>query len=324
MENVIHKNTDTTNKGNLQSKKTTQPAYISVMLIQLCLVSGTYIFAKLGAEEIPVISLAVMRFLISASVLFISCLVAKKLRMIERKDIGMLLLLAFLLIPVNQLLFLFGQRSAATTHGALIYALTPIFIAIFAWIYLREKISRIRLLGIALGVCGALYVISGSQTHFSREAFFGDILIVIAMISWALFTVVGKPFITKYGTLLSSAAVQVTGIVMISPMIPSSYNELVVKYQENGIALIGWLSLGYLALITSVVAYLLWYWALARSSAVQTGVWMSLQPIVATIYSYLAFGNKELTLYFFVGGAIATIGVIITQTGKRQPNSSVS
>jgi drug/metabolite transporter (DMT)-like permease len=306
-----------------EPQQTNQTTYISVMILQLCLVSGTYVFAKLGAEEIPVVTLAVFRFIISASVLSLICLLTKKARPIERKDFGLLAFLAFLLIPVNQLFFLFGQRVAATTHGALIYALTPIFIAIFAWVYLREAISRFRLAGIILGVCGALYVIGSSRIEFSSSAFVGDILIVVAMLSWAVFTVAGKPFVTKYGALLSSAAIQTVGIIMVIPLFPYAYSELVNTLKNDGITSVGWLSLSYLAIMTSVIAYLLWYWALARVNAARLGVWMSLQPIVATFYSYLVFGSKELTTNFFIGGAVATVGVVIAQMGAKQKERTV-
>ncbi|MCD6118937.1 DMT family transporter [bacterium] len=275
--------------------------------------SGTYLFARIGTNEIPVIAFALIRFAISAAVLFFLCKLTGRIKRIHRSDWGMLIFLSILLIPVNQGLFLFGQRLATTTHGALIYALTPIFIAIFAYLWVREMIPPLRWVGIILGVAGALYVIACSGLEFGIESFSGDILIWFAMISWALFTVFGKKFVTKYGAFFSMTAIQIVGLLIVLPLAPFAWRELAEKLATVGVAPIGWVSLAYVTLGTSVLSYALWYWALARVPAAKLGVWMSLQPVVATVYSLLVFGTSEISKAFIVGGIVSLIGVIIAQ-----------
>lgn len=298
-------------------------AYLPIMTVQLLLVSGTYLFAKIGTNEIPVIPFALLRFLISGLLLFLFCISTGRARPVARRDWGMLLLLSVLLIPINQGFFLFGQKVANTTHGALIYALTPIFIAVLARSFIREKIPALRWLGIALGVAGAVLVIAGSGLRLGSDSLRGDILIFFAMLSWAFFTIFGKDFVMKYGAFYSMTLIQLAGLAIVLPAAPLGFSQLADAIAAGAITPAGWLALLYVSIGTSVLSYALWYWALARVPSAKLGVWMSLQPVVATAYSIMAYGLREITPYFLFGGAIAVAGVIIAQIAgsgaQKQP-----
>ncbi|MEP0814873.1 MAG: DMT family transporter [bacterium] len=298
-------------------------AYIPLMTLQLFLVSGTYLFAKLGTAEIPVIPFALLRFCLSGLVLWLFCLATGRIRRIERRDWAMLALLSILLIPINQGFFLFGQNLSRTTHGALIYSLAPIFVALFAGIYLKETVPAYRWAGILLSVVGASVVISGQGISWANDSFRGDVLILVAMLSWVAFTVAGKEFVTKYGAFFSMTAIQLVGLAMVLPLFPLAYRQYSASVPVSPI---GWISLLYVSLGTSVLSYALWYWALARVETAKLGVLMSLQPMVAAVYSYAAFGAEEITLPFVVGGVLAIFGVWMAHSNmvRRPPDRSVS
>ena len=290
-------------------------AYPLVMTVQLLLVSGTYLLAKLGTEEIPVIPFAILRFILSSILLFAFCFATRRFKRIDRRDYLSLVLLSLLLIPFNQGLFLFGQNLARSTHGALIFSLAPIFVAVFAGIFLSEKVPLLRWTGISLGVGGALIVICGQGIEWHSSSFRGDILIAFAMTSWALFTVLGKKFVTKYGAFYSMAVMQITGLILVIPLVPMAYKQFSGALPVEPI---GWISLAYLSVGTSVLSYVLWYWALARIETAKLGVWMSLQPVIAAVYSYMAFGFAELSPAFLLGGPIALLGLILAQRSQKR------
>ncbi len=292
------------------------------MTVQLLLVSGTYLFAKIGTNQIPVLPFAMLRFLLSGAVLYAICAATGRTKKVERKDWGILIVLSVLLIPVNQGFFLYGQKMANTTHGALIYALTPIFIAVFAHLFIGERNPALRWIGIVLGVSGAMVVIGGSGLKLRESSFLGDVLIFFAMISWVFFTIFGKAFVTKYGAFYSMTVIQITGLILVLPFAPKAYFELYTALAAGAVAASGWLALLYVSLITSVLSYALWYWALARVPAAKLGVWMSLQPAVATIYSIAAFGFAEISSTFVFGGILAVAGVILAQIAGKSRNNA--
>lgn len=223
----------------MSALKLTNKAYVPIMTVQLMLVSGTYLFAKIGTNQIPVLPFALLRFLISGIVLFLLCLTTGRTKRVERKDWGILVLLSVLLIPINQGFFLFGQQIANTTHGALIYALTPIFIAILAHLFIGERIPGLRWAGVVLGVTGAIVVIAGSGMEIGSDSLKGDVLIFFAMISWAFFTIFGKEFVSKYGAFYSMTLIQIVGLVIVLPVAPIAANQLSTSIEQGVILLSG-------------------------------------------------------------------------------------
>jgi len=77
---------------------------------------------------------------------------------------------------------------------------------------------------------------------------------------------------------------------------------------------LGWASLGYLVVLTSVVAYLLYYWSLARAEASRVAIWSNLQPVLTALLAWAAYGER-LSAPFVAGGAMVLAGVVLTERG---------
>ncbi|MBI3004704.1 MAG: DMT family transporter [Ignavibacteriales bacterium] len=135
-------------------------------------------------------------------------------------------------------------------------------------------------------------------------------MILIAVIAWAFFTILGKKLIVKYGALATTTGMMICGTGMFFPF--GLYFSATFPFTDVDAA--DWIGILYLSLGTSVVGYLLWYYALSRIDTAKVAVFSNGQPIVATILAMI-FLDYTITGEFVVGGLMTIAGVILTQLG---------
>jgi len=270
--------------------------------------SGTFLAAKVALRDIPPLDMAFMRFVIAALILWPLGEYRRRGRRIESADNWRFWGLGILAIPINQGFFLYGLNWTTAGHGALLYALTPLFVLLLAAWALRERITLVRAIGIAIALFGVLLVLAEQGIELAPGQFTGDILILIAVIAWSYYTVLGKPLIKKYGAMVVTARAMTYGTILFIPVGLYAMRN----FQPEAVALDAWLGLLYCAILTSVVAYTLWYWALHFIDAAQVAVFNNMQPIIAAFLGWLLL-SEPLTTVFLTGGALVLVGVYLTE-----------
>ena len=270
--------------------------------------SLAYPIAKVGLENIEPFTFAFYRFII-ASVLLMSISFMQKYELpVERSDYLRILLLGFLIIPLNQTLFLVGQSMTSAGHGSVLFATTPVFIFILAIVHLKERPRMKRTAGIIMAVAGAMYIVLGSSIEIGREYFIGDIIIVFSVIAWAYYTIVGKSLVRKYGALRLTAYALTSGTIMYFPF--GVYRAWQFDYSQTTIA--DWGSVVYMAVGLSFVVYVLWYWLLKHMEVSRIAAYHNIQPVVATAVSYY-FLSEPLGWPFVIGGVVVIGGVLLAE-----------
>jgi drug/metabolite transporter (DMT)-like permease len=281
-----------------------------VLLVQSLFASGTHLVAKVAARDVEPFTLTLVRSLIAASAVSLLLLFRGRFPRIRREDWPLVLLLAFLAVPLNQFLFLSGIRSTTPSNAALLYATTPILVVLFSRWLLGERLTRRKLIGVGLGFVGVAIVILERGVDASMQYVHGNLIIYVAVIAWGLYTVLGKRLITQYGPLDASAITLLTGTLIFLPIgiLPA------LQFDYSSIGGWTWAQILYLGVITSVVAYLMWYYALARVEAGKVALFANLQPILTTVLAFVLLG-QDVTMQFVLGGALAILGVVIAQFG---------
>lgn len=217
-----------------------------------------YPIAKYGLGIIEPFTFAFYRYVISSIVLLMITSLKKYDMPIERGDYKKILLLGFLIILINQTGFLVGQSLTAAGHGAFLFSTTPVFIFLLAMIHLKEKLILRRAIGIVMALAGMMIIMSSGAIHVGKKYLFGDILIVIAVLAWAYYLILGKPLVQKYGAIRTTAYALISGSVMYFPF--GLYMAL--RYDYSQATLSAWGSVLYMALGLSVFVYIMWYWLL--------------------------------------------------------------
>ena len=281
-----------------------------ILAIQIMIAGATHIVAKAVVTDINPSTLLLLRSLISAGALF-ALFSARSGRMrIQKRDWWSMALLGFLGISLNQFLYLFGLTFTTAANGALLYATTPVFVLLFSRFTLKEPVTPRKTGGVILAIVGITIVVLERGVDFSAGYAFGNLMILIAVLAWSVFTVYGKPMIMKYGALQTTTAMMIAGAAIYFPFGMASS----LDFQFSQLTALHWTGILYLSLGTSVIGYLLWYHALGRIDAGKAAVFSNGQPIFATILA-LTFLEYTITGSFVVGGVITITGIIITQLG---------
>lgn len=286
-----------------------EPAYV-VLLLQSFLAAGTHIVAKVVVQSVDALTLTLVRALIALPVMVVLLLGRGTLQRVDRKDYRLIVLLSFLAIPVNQFLYLYGIRFTIASNAALLYAMTPIVVLVLSRLLLGEALTGRKILGVALGFVGVVVVIFERGVSASVEHVYGNVLVFVAVLAWSLYTVYGRRLIAAYGPIESTAMILVGGTIVFLPFGIIPMTEFPFSSLSTG----NWLQILYLALITSVLSYLLWYYALGRVEAGKVALFTNLQPILTTALAVLLLG-QDVTVPFVLGGCIAITGVVVAQFG---------
>jgi drug/metabolite transporter (DMT)-like permease len=217
-------------------------------------------------------------------------------------------ILGFLIIILNQVVFLIGQSKTSAGHSSLMFATIPIFIYIMAIIFLGEKHSWRRTLGILIGGAGVYLILSGGKIQFGTEYVIGDLLVLLAAASWAIATIVMKPLAIEYGAFRVTGGALLYGTLFYLP-----FGIFILPGADyTKITWVGCFSVFYLAVIVSIVVYGLWYWTLKYMEASRLAITHNIQPIIAAASAALFLG-ETIGLNFIIGGAIILAGVILIE-----------
>jgi drug/metabolite transporter (DMT)-like permease len=233
-------------------------------------------------------------------------------RMPPREWRKRLLFLSLVGVPVNQGLFLTGLQLSTATHAALLYTLTPVFVLLLAQALHREFPGWRTALGAVLALGGTVYVLLHRGADVSGGPLIGDLVLFVAVIAWTVYTVEGREVVGKLGALPTIAWTIIGGTVLYLPL---GLGALLVPAYRADIAHASpaaWWGVVYLIVMTSVVAYLLWSWALAHLAAARVAVFTNLQPLATALLARVFLGER-VTAGFFAAAAVVMGGVLIAQ-----------
>jgi drug/metabolite transporter (DMT)-like permease len=279
-----------------------------IMLFQSLLASGTHLVAKATVSDIDPVTLTFLRSSLAGIILLALALIRKGHLRVDPEDRNRFLLLSALGVPLNQFLFLTGLHLSKPVNAALFYGATPALVLLLSVLLRKEEPSWARVSGVVVAFAGILLVVFEKGLTLGSDTVIGDLLLIGAVIAWTLYTVLGKEVIRKYGHLHATSVVLVWGMAMFIPF--GIVNALRFDYSTlTGGDLAG---IAYLAIATSIVAYLIWYYALGRLAPSKVAVFANIQPILTMALAWLVVG-EVLTPRFLVGAGVTLAGVIITE-----------
>lgn len=282
-----------------------------ILILQQLIASTTHIVAKFLVLTLNPTTILLLRASI-ASLAYLSILILQKSKLlrIDRKDFIPFLILGLINIPMNQFLFFKSLEFTSPANVALAYALTPAFVIVIAMIFLGEKATKLKLLGIIISFGGTVFVLFEKGIDLKSDNFFGNGLALLASLSWAVYTVLGKKYVQKYGATYTSAVTMVFGLLLYLPVfgLYGDSSEIAI------VSGVDFLRIIYLGVITSGVGYALWYYSLKKLEASKVSVFNNLQPVLTTLMAVFFF-DQLITIPFLLGGILTITGVILTQKG---------
>jgi len=284
---------------------------IAALVVNQILSTGTHLVAKATLNAIGPLSTALLRFIGASVTLLLFELLRPKRERVARKDIPKLVGLGFLVVPVNQGLFLFGLTQSTPSHAALLYALTPIIVFLLARRFLHEGDTWAKLLGITAAFVGVVLIFLDHGLAREVAVMRGDLLMLLAVFSWAFYTIGSKQILARYDPMTVTTWVLVSGTALSLPalLIPGAIPPL------RSLTLPVWGGIAFLAVGTSVIAYPLWLYALRRIEASKVAITTNVQPVLTSALSWLLF-RERFGPAFFAGAALILFGVSWVEVRK--------
>lgn len=238
--------------------------------------------------------------------------VREKIR--DKKDYFELMKCAVFGVAANMLLFFKGLAITTPINGAILMVTTPLFVGFFSFFILKEKVSALKIVGLMLGLSGAILLLVGPQLSFSSATFSGDVMVMLNAIIYSYYLIIAKPLLHKYNPITVIKWTFLFGGIMI---LPFSVPELqVVEW-----ALIPtniWGSISFLIVGATFLTYLLNGWALRHANSSLVGAYIYLQPILATLIAII-LGKDALTWQKVVFGALIFAGVYLVSLPATLP-----
>jgi drug/metabolite transporter (DMT)-like permease len=233
---------------------------------------------------------------------------------IDKKDIPKILLVSLFGIVINQSFFIIGLKHTVPINAALLLTVVPILVFVFSAILLKEKISFLKITGILTAFAGVLLIIlNKGDIRFSYSNMKGDILVFLNSVSYALYLVKVKPLLKKYNPITITKWMFFFGMIIITPFgINGALNANWALFDTQV-----WISFFYVLIFTTFLAYLFNILALKRVNPSIVGVYVYLQPVLATIIALL-LGKDSLSVIKIVSALLIFTGVyLVSSAGKK-------
>ena len=296
------------------SSQSTFTVYLKLLLMALFW-GGTFIAGRLLVGEVQPFSAAFLRFAIASLVLLIITLRShKKLPSIQREQWFPLLLLGLSGVFAYNVFFFRGLQLIEAGRAAVIIANNPIVIAIFAAILFGEKLNLLKIVGIALSVCGAIVVITQGHpaTILHSGVGKGELYIFGCVVSWVTYSLVGR---TAMRTLSPLVAVTYSALIGALLLFPAACMEgMLVRIADY--SLTAWLSLLYLGLCGTVLGFVWYYQGIQRIGSTRAGQFINFVPICAILLSAWLL-DEPLTASLLSGVFLVSSGVYLTNRRSK-------
>jgi drug/metabolite transporter (DMT)-like permease len=238
------------------------------------------VIGKLALTAIPPLPFALFR--VAGASLLLSIL--RKVRpseRIARSDFARLATLSFLGVTINQIFFIEGLSRSTAINAALLMVTIPVFTLGVTILARREDANARKLTGCALALAGALSLLGVEKFDWRSQLFLGDALLLMNAAAYSVYLVLSRELLKKYSAV---TFIQITFLLGAVPVLGFAALPI-TRMDFASVTPLAWIALAAVILLPSVFAYVLNAWALARTDASRVAIFVTIQPLVATLFA---------------------------------------
>lgn len=296
-------------RDNQPSSRNTSSWFLLIMANALW--AASYVAAKFVLTDTSLIIMLALRMGISALVLLPFLISMRKNLNLSRQLIPQLLLLALIGFVLNKLLEYGGLALTTASDVALLITSESIFTAALSWLLLRERFKPLTGFALLLGFVGVYLIVERSlipniPAGGGLMRMLGDLLVILALLVEAYYTVRAKSMLVKHSPFLITSASIVISTFFWTPV--AAWEILNTGWHPIG--LVAWLSIAWLAIMSTVVAYLAWFKGLARIDGSAAASTLFIQPLLGTFLAIVIL-HDQLTPMTVVGGILIIVSVYL-------------
>lgn len=284
-------------------------AYIEA-LFAVIVWGGTFIATKLALQEASPSTLVFLRFGMGVLILGATVALRRQFALPSRAEWGYFALVGFIGVTFHQWLQATGLQTAAATTTAWIVATIPVFTALLGWLFLKDRLTFLRIFGIGLAALGVLLIVSKGNLLALAAGDFGtpgDFLILISAVNWAVFSILSRRGLERHPAARMMFYVMLFGWLFAGLWLfgfGPGWSEI-PHFTRSG-----WSNILILGVFASGLAYIAWYDALQVIPASQLGAFIYIEPLVTMVLATFLLG-EAITAVSIIGGAATIAGVYL-------------
>ena len=271
---------------------------------------GMYVVSKVVLEVFPPFTLLTIRLALGALVLGAIRIMRNKTRFTHEQFLSSFLV-GFAGYGISLGFQFVGTKLSTASNGALVTSATPAFVLLFAPLLLGEKPSLRQVVALIASTLGVLAVIDPRTADFSSTLFLGNLSLLGAALTWALYSVLVRKISASADLLTSSTVMLLAGL-------PSSilFGAFELRTQAVGDITPGIIGgLLFLGIISTALAMFLWNYAFAELPAASASLTFFAQPVVGILLGWYFLG-ETITPLFLLGGVLIGVGILISAREK--------
>ncbi len=285
--------------------------------IVLCLASlfwsGNFVIGRLASVEslVSPLSLGFYRWVIAFVILTPFCFskAFNELPLLKKQP-GMIFLIILTGPTLFNTLVYLGLTATTVINALLIISTTPMLIILFNKLLYRIDTNRYQMIGIIISLLGVSFVIAKGnyQNIFKSDFYSGDLFILLAVTSWALYSI----FLKKNETGVSGFSfLYISFGLTVILLFPVYLFDIFIQGNYLRVTKQSLLAIGYTGIFPSIFSYICWNTGVALIGANKSGPYLHLMPIFGGILAFFVF-QETLKIYHYAGIVSVIVGIIIT------------
>jgi len=281
-----------------------------LLLVAVCVVWGTnFVVVKSALTDFHPLAFTGLRFAIAATVLLWLQWRAEGLGVL-RPVLPQIIVLGLVGNVAYQVLFIHGLAQSQASQASLLTATTPMWVLVLARVSGHDKFSGRVVFGLAMGLVGVMLLLwqSFDGVGTGQRSWTGNLLLLGASVSWAIYTVYSQPLLRQLRPLALTSATMVAGAV---PLLAMALPEI-VSIRVDEVSLASWAGLLYSALLALVFGYLAWAHGVQALGSTRTASYVNLIPVVATATAWVWLGER-LSALQLLGAAAVIAGIALSR-----------
>ena len=282
------------------------------LLLALSVIWGLAFVAIRRADfDLSPVDLTLLRWIIVSMAFLVLVPFIGKLKVpFQRTDLPRFLVVALSNVVIYHLSLNYAESIVSASLAGLLISLGPVFVVVLSRLSLGEKIGGRLIVALLFALAGAVVLSAGDTLSFVTLT--GPIAVVVTALAYAVYAVLSKPLVGKYGAVPTVIWASIAGTAMLLPLLSGGFFADV-----SGLSTEGWISVLYLALLSTVLGNTIFYTLVGRKAVSTLSIQLYLIPLVSALGGVFLLG-EAVTLYLIFGGAALLVAVALA-TGTRPP-----
>lgn len=282
----------------------------AMVLCAVTIWGGSFAATKYALAQAEPSLILCLRLAMTLPVLAVGCAFGRELRLPTAREALTLALLGFQGIFFHQGIQAVAMRTAGAGNANWMMVASPAVVAVLGWLFLKEKMSLRAAAGLLTAAAGVVLVLAAGTVKETAEAAsfgsWGDWLILASVLNWGIYLIISRKLLKSEMTpafCIFWELVFASLFAFLATLAFGTDYSVVPGFTAGT-----WLSIIFLGALSSGLAYLFWYKALAAIPVAKLTVFQFLQPVAGMVISYLLLGERY-TLWLALGAVMIMAGI---------------